>query len=98
MSRYARKTDDNQRAIVEALRKLGVWVWPTHALGGGFPDLLVWTRAKGFMLLEVKDGAKTESKRRLTPAEGSFLARCPGPVHVVSSLDEAIAVICGISQ
>lgn len=90
--RYARRTDDNHGDLVRALRKCGVWVWSTAGLGGGFPDLLCFARGR-FVLLEVKDGAKVPSARALSPAEEAFHASCPGPVHVVTSLDGALSVL-----
>lgn len=91
MSRRAARIDDNQEEIAEALRLHGFWVYSTAALGGGFPDLLV-CRFRRFALLEVKDGRKIPSKRRLTPAERGFFAACPGPVFAVESVEQAIRV------
>lgn len=39
--RRAAKTDDNQKEIVAAFRRLGFTVAVTSALGQGFPDLVV---------------------------------------------------------
>jgi hypothetical protein len=94
LSRFARKVDDNQAGIVAALRKLGFWVWPTHALGNGAPDVIVCRpRDKAFVWLEIKDGRKPPSARKLTEDEENFHAKCPGPVYVVGSLDEALVVL-----
>jgi hypothetical protein len=60
--------DSNQREIDEALRALGWLVWPTHQLGKGFPDRLI-AKAGRLVLLEVKDGAKCPSARKLTEDE-----------------------------
>jgi hypothetical protein len=89
--RRAAKVDGNHGAIVEALRKLGIWVRSTAALGDGFPDLLVWFRQ--FHLIELKDGAKPPSARKLTPAEELFFASCPGPKHLCNNLDEVLNAI-----
>jgi hypothetical protein len=94
VSRYARRQDANHGAIRDGLRALGVWVWDTHDVGGGFPDLIACRRdRKVFHLLEVKDGAKPPSARKLTPDEAAFIDGCPGVVHVVLSLDEAIEAL-----
>lgn len=90
--RRAARVDDNQGEIVRALQAVGVWVHSTAALGSGFPDLLVWFRGR-FHLLEVKDGSKQPARRRLTPDEKAFHARCPGPVHVVESAADAFRVL-----
>jgi hypothetical protein len=74
------------------LRAVGAWVCSTAGLGQGFPDLLVWFRGR-YHLLEVKDGAKAPSERRLTPAEALFHAACPGPVHVVLDWRQALTAI-----
>jgi hypothetical protein len=92
VSRFARRTDDNHRQVVEALRKAGAWVHSTAALGGGFPDLLVCHRGRLF-LLEVKDGLKPPSGRKLTPAESAFIQACPVEVHVVLSPADALRAI-----
>lgn len=90
MSRYARRTDDNQTRIVNALRAVGVDVIITSAIGRGFPDLLcIHPADDSIVLLEVKDGAKAPSRRKLTPAEVAFAKRVP--VRVVASVDEALA-------
>ena len=90
--RRAAKRDANHGSIVLALRKCGVWVFDTANLGGGFPDLLCWARGR-FTLLEVKDGAKPPSARKLTDDERAFFDNCPGPVHVVTSVEEALAAV-----
>jgi len=41
---YSAKPDGNQSEIVAALRAAGYIVDLTHRLGGGFPDLIVYTK------------------------------------------------------
>jgi len=41
---HAAKSDSNQPAIVEALRAAGYAVDLTHRLGGGFPDIIAWSK------------------------------------------------------
>lgn len=92
--RRAAKRDANHAAIRDALRGLGVWTWDTGGLGDGFPDLMSWDARRGcFVLLEVKDGTKPPSARKLTKAEQDFFDACPGPVYVVNSLDEALVAL-----
>jgi hypothetical protein len=75
------KVDANQSLIVDALRERGWFVHSTAQLGRGFPDLLIGR--KGVLrLVEVKDGAKVPSARKLTAKEGEFAyamqqAGCP---------------------
>ena len=64
----AAKVDANQTAITDALRKMGATVLHTHQLGRGAPDLAIgWHGVNLF--LEIKDGNKPPSKRKLTPDE-----------------------------
>lgn len=93
--RYAAKVDANQPEIVKALRDVGCCVALTHAIGDGFPDLIA---CKPFYpyelkLLEVKDGAKPPSARKLTPDQEAFHAKWKGPIYVVKSVDEALDVM-----
>ena len=67
----AKRTDSNQREVVQAFRELGATVRSIHTVGDGVPDLIVGVHGQT-ILVEVKDGAKPASKRRLTPAEQKF--------------------------
>jgi len=66
--RRAAKVDDNHQTIVGALEALGWLVWSTAPLGRGFPDVLA-AKAGRLVLIEIKDGAKSPSRRQLTPDE-----------------------------
>jgi len=91
------RVDANQAAIVGALRAVGATVTVTARLGEGFPDLAVGFRGVTY-LLEVKDGAKRPSERKLTEAEADWHASWRGQVAVVESVEDALAVIgavCG---
>lgn len=92
MNRRAR-TDANQRELVTYLRSVGASVAPTHAVGEGFPDLVVGWRGKNY-LIEVKDGTKPPSARRLTPAQERWHAAWRGRVDIVESLND-IAILLG---
>lgn len=88
--RRAGRTDSNQTAVVDALRAVGAKVAITSQVGGGFPDLVVTFR-DCVHLLEVKDGDKPPSARRLTPAELEFARQ--HPVAVVCTPAEALRAI-----
>ena len=90
--RRAARTDDNHGAIVTALRKIGCSVLSLAPLGKGAPDLLVWIRGR-YYLLEVKDGAKAPSARKLTPDEEKFHATWGGDIAIVESIEDAIRTV-----
>lgn len=93
--RRAARTDDNQAAIVKALRSAGCGVVSLAAIGNGVPDLLVsrptWPHA--WILLEVKDGAKPPSARELTPDQVKFHEAVRGPCKVVKDVAEALEAV-----
>ena len=90
--RTAARTDANQKAIVSALRQIGCSVQPLHMVGKGCPDILVGYRGLN-ILLEIKDGSKPPSKRKLTPDEITFFEKWRGQVRVCESVQEAIDII-----
>jgi hypothetical protein len=61
----AAKIDANQPEIVDALRRHGATVQSLAPIGNGCPDLLVGYAGKT-ALIEIKDGSKPPSARRLT--------------------------------
>ena len=71
---------------------MGATVAITSASGKGFPDLVVGYHGVN-LLVEVKDGSKPPSKRRLSPAEIDFHTAWLGQICVVESVDEAIELI-----
>jgi hypothetical protein len=94
LSRFARKVDGNQAAVVAALRAVGATVQSLASVGGGCPDLLVGYRGRTY-LLEVKDGAKRPSSRRLRPGQETFRDRWRGAtVATVHGPEEALQVVC----
>jgi len=87
--RRAAKTDANQAAVVDALRKAGCSVTSLAAVGAGCPDLLVGRAGRNF-LLEVKDGTKPKSARVLTPAQVEWHRGWAGEVVVVECPEDAL--------
>ena len=94
--RYANRIDANQNQIVDAMRKAGAVV-RIISQGDGIPDLLVGY--KGYtILMEVKDGDKVPSARKLTEAEQKFFDDWRGGMlAVVNSVEEALEILgnCG---
>jgi hypothetical protein len=93
----AAKVDANQKAIVEVFRAAGA-SWQSLAMvGGGCPDgILGW---RGITtLVEIKDGSKKPSERRLNAQQVAWHgAWRGGPVVVVESVDDALAIL-GVSS
>jgi hypothetical protein len=90
--RRAAKTDANQAEIVATLRMVGATVQPLHAVGGGVPDLLVGFRGQTY-LIEVKDGRKPPSERRLTPDQVKWHGEWRGQVAVAEWPEDALSTI-----
>jgi hypothetical protein len=93
--RRAARRDDNEKEIIAAMRAEGAYVKVIN--DEGLFDLLVSYRGET-LLIEVKDGAKPPSARRLTEAEQKFHDEWPGSdLYIVNSVEEAIALLrtCG---
>lgn len=90
--RRAAKIDANQNEIVDGLRKLGCSVEILAAVGKGVPDLLVGRNNINY-LIEVKDGGKPPSARKLTDDQVEWHEAWRGQKTVCKSLDEAIDVV-----
>lgn len=95
-----RKVDKNQPAIVKRFRDHGCTVCILSSVGNGIPDILiskVINRAKGLYpwsaLVEIKDGSKPPSARKLTPDEQAFHDKWQGEIYVISTLEEVDALI-----
>jgi Holliday junction resolvase len=90
--RRAARVDDNQAEIVKALRGAGATVTPAHAIGDGFPDLVVGFRMATY-LIEVKDGAKPPSAQKLTADQMRWHDGWRGHVAIATSPCEALRII-----
>jgi hypothetical protein len=87
----AAKIDANQPAIVKALRSVGCTVQHLHQVGSGCPDILCAIDGQLF-LVEIKDGSKPPSAQKLTPDQVIWHAGWKAEVHVVNSIEGALAV------
>ena len=92
--RQAARTDANQAEIVAGLLYLGATVQHLHAVGAGCPDILVGWRGNNY-LIEIKDGDKPPSRRKLTSDQVRWHALWSGQKAVAKNLDEAIAILNG---
>ena len=89
--RRAAKVDANQAEIIAAFRKAGASVKPVHVVKG-FVDIVVGINGRN-MLVEIKDGTKAKSARKLTPMEQEFHDGWKGKIHIVESLDDVAAAL-----
>jgi len=96
--RRAAKIDANQTAIVKALRQMGCTVQHLHSVGDGCPDLLVGAHGVT-LLVEVKDGTKPPSARRLTPDQEAWhRSWTGGPVAIVTDLEGAVRAVNAVRR
>lgn len=93
MMRIASRIDTNQPFLVRALRQMGVRVQVLSGVGKGFPDLLILHRGK-LALVELKDGSKSASRRKLTPDEQQWHEEwADAPLYVVANVDEIVDML-----
>lgn len=86
-----KRTDNNQAAIVAALRAVGCSVECLHAVGHGVPDLLCGVPSTGMnLLLEVK-----MPTGKLTPDQRAWHGAWRGQVAVVHCIEDALRVVQG---
>ncbi len=83
------RIDANQPAIVKALRQVGCSVLVLSQLGDGAPDILVGRAGRNY-LLEIKDGERPPSERKLTKDEQTFHNSWAGHKAVVGNIAAAI--------
>jgi len=89
----AAKIDENHQEVVRALRTAGATVHSLAAVGKGVPDLLVGYRGQTF-LMEIKDGRKSPSERKLTEPQIQWHAVWRGgPLAIVENPVQALQMI-----
>ncbi len=89
---FAKRRDSNHAEIRTKLRAAGVVVWDTGSAGGGLPDLIAKHRRTGEpIFLEIKDGKKSPSRRRLTKGEATFALHFH--VFIVLSVEDAMRAV-----
>lgn len=89
--RRAARTDDNHQDIVDHFRACGFSVFSTHGVGKGFPDIVIGRGGKNG-LVEIKDGAKSLSRRALTTDEAAFHASWRGKIHIVNGMRDVLSI------
>jgi hypothetical protein len=88
--RRAARKDENHNEITEYLQSLGWSVHDTSGLGYGFPDALVG-KPEFCCVVEIKDGNKSPSERKLTAKEQAFKDNWTGPYVLAVSPEDAAA-------
>lgn len=94
--RLAARKDANHNEIADTFRRLGWSVLDIYQLPGT-ADILVARRGVTIMV-EIKDGSKPPSKRRLTESEREFAETWEGMHVVVETEDDVIRLHEAISQ
>jgi len=88
-----KRTDSNHAEIIKALRNIpNLSVFSTHEVGKGFPDIVIGYKGINY-LIEIKDGNKPPSARKLTPDEVKFHQEWSGQISIIKNLDELLQII-----
>ena len=91
-----KRSDGNQKEIVEALRRCGVFVFSLHEIGKGCPDLLLCHhRTRSYYLAEIKNG---KLGWKLTRSQKKFRALCPAPVLVFTCITDAVTWASNVTR
>lgn len=88
-----KKVDANQAALVKRCRQVpGVAIVSTHTVGHGMVDIILGYRGFNYMI-EIKDGAKQPSQKKLTPDEVEFHRTWPGQICIAENFDDILKLI-----
>ena len=88
--RRAARTDDNQTEVVELFRKLGWYVLIVSQLKNCC-DLIVSKNGRTFAV-EIKDGRKPASARKLSSGEQKFKDEWQGNYALVEAVEDVMRV------
>lgn len=86
------RVDDNQAELVKIMRDLGASVTITSNVHDGFPDVVVGVCGVT-VLVEIKDGSKPPSRRKLTPKQIIFHNEFRGAKTVIKNVEEALDLV-----
>ncbi len=87
------KRDRNHQEIKQALLAAGVRVKDVSHLPGMGCDIIATHRSTWAVFLEVKDGEKPPSARRLTDSELALRDQFPRAFAIVTTPEEALAAV-----
>lgn len=87
------KVDNNSKEILDAAKKLGCTILRLEKIGKGCSDDLLGY--KGFnILIEIKDGKKCPSQRKLNPIQVKFHSEWKGQKpYIIYSVDDLIDLL-----
>lgn len=91
--RHAKRTDANHAEVRDGLRARGWAVFDLSGAGDGIPDLAVSVVPGKPHFLELKDGTKPPSARKLTAAQERWHAMAWQITSKVTNLQEAIEAL-----
>jgi Holliday junction resolvase len=95
--RHNPRKDRNHNEIKEFFELQGCTVWDAAGGHGGIPDLII-----GFgnvtILVEVKDGKKPPSERKLTGAQLEFFNRMQGANFVCYDIKQAEEIMSSLQS
>lgn len=94
MSRWARRVDRVQPAVVEELRAHGCSVIHTHAVGGNAPDLVVGRRGHT-VLVELKTPGREKREKDRLVKQAEARAAWRGASYIQATTGEAILAELG---
>lgn len=89
---YAKRTDANQKALVNLMRQCGATVAVLSSVGKDFPDLVVGYAGLN-VLAEVKDGSKPHSKQLLSIGQQRFHDLWRGWITVLRCEDDCLRLL-----
>ena len=88
-----KRTDANHKEIVDAIRKIpSLSVFSTHMVGKGFPDIVIGYKGINY-LVEIKDGEKTKSQKKLTDDEIKFHKSWFGQIVVCECVQDVYVLL-----
>ena len=88
-----RRTDANHKEIVDSIRKIpSLSVFSTHMVGKGFPDIVIGYKGINY-LVEIKDGEKTKSQKKLTEDEIKFHQSWFGQIIVCECVQDVYVLL-----
>jgi hypothetical protein len=92
-----KRTDANHKEIIDKLRQFpALSVFSTHMVGKGFPDIVIGYKGMNY-LVEIKDGAKSKSRKKLTDDEIKFHVGWFGQIMIAENIDDVLRLLKIIS-